>query len=178
MLPRSSKSVPEGQETIEKWMAFPPANSQPHPNSNEIHEESNKPGISQEMINRAAEWGLVVRSESTGDAGAVTVGLMSAGEGGTTSSSKERGVASRRMSMEPSFTTEPSVPRVSQDLKDALSTLQQTFVVSDATRPDCPIMYASAGFFNMTGYSAKEVIGRNWYDLLSYGDTLSSLSKV
>nr|AML77721.1 putative LOV domain-containing protein [Agave tequilana] len=161
MLPRSSKSVPEGQETIEKWMAFPPANSEPHPNSNEIHEESNKPGISQEMINRAAEWGLVVRSESTGDAGAVTVGLMSAGEGGTTSSSKERGVASRRMSREPSFTTEPSVPRVSQDLKDALSTLQQTFVVSDATRPDCPIMYASAGFFNMTGYSAKEVIGRN-----------------
>nr|AML78582.1 putative LOV domain-containing protein [Talbotia elegans] len=54
-----------------------------------------------------------------------------------------------------------SIPRVSQELKDALSTLQQTFVVSDATRPDCPIMYASAGFFNVTGYSAKEVIGRN-----------------
>ncbi|CAA0823155.1 Phototropin-1, partial [Striga hermonthica] len=52
-------------------------------------------------------------------------------------------------------------PRVSEDLKDALSTFQQTFVVSDATKPDYPIMYASAGFFNMTGYTSKEVIGRN-----------------
>nr|AML78326.1 putative LOV domain-containing protein [Eleusine coracana] len=54
-----------------------------------------------------------------------------------------------------------SLPRVSQELKDALSNLQQTFVVSDATRPDCPIIYASEGFFTMTGYSVKEVIGRN-----------------
>ena len=54
-----------------------------------------------------------------------------------------------------------SLPRVSQELKDALSNLQQTFVVSDATRPDCPIIYASAGFYTMTGYSPKEVIGRN-----------------
>nr|AML77660.1 putative LOV domain-containing protein [Tragopogon porrifolius] len=54
-----------------------------------------------------------------------------------------------------------SQPRVSQELKDALATLQQTFVVSDATKPDCPIMYASSGFFTMTGYSSKEVIGRN-----------------
>nr|AML79048.1 putative LOV domain-containing protein [Caiophora chuquitensis] len=52
-------------------------------------------------------------------------------------------------------------PRVSQELKEALGTLQQTFVVSDATKPDCPIMYASSGFFGMTGYASKEVIGRN-----------------
>lgn len=51
---------------------------------------------------------------------------------------------------------------MSEDLKDALSTFQQTFVVSDATKPDHPIMYASAGFFKMTGYTSKEVIGRNW----------------
>nr|AML77502.1 putative LOV domain-containing protein [Phycella chilensis] len=53
------------------------------------------------------------------------------------------------------------IPRVSEELKDALSSFQQTFVVSDAGKADYPIMYASAGFFNMTGYSAKEVIGRN-----------------
>ena len=34
-------------------------------------------------------------------------------------------------------------------------------MVSDATQPDYPIVYASAGFFAMTGYSAKEVIGHN-----------------
>ncbi|KAG4955650.1 hypothetical protein JHK85_042030 [Glycine max] len=43
----------------------------------------------------------------------------------------------------------------------ALSAFQQTFVVSDATKPDYPILYASAGFFKMTGYTSKEVIGRN-----------------
>lgn len=56
-----------------------------------------------------------------------------------------------------------NIPRVSEDLKNALSAFQQTFVVSDATKPDFPILYASAGFFKMTGYTAKEVIGRNWY---------------
>lgn len=67
-----------------------------------------------------------------------------------------------RASTESSSGLEGSFPRVSQELKDALSNLQQTFVVSDATRPDCPILYASAGFYSMTGYSAKEVIGKNW----------------
>jgi PAS domain S-box-containing protein len=51
--------------------------------------------------------------------------------------------------------------RVSADLLDALSSFKQTFVVSDATQPDYPIVYASAGFFAMTGYSATEVIGHN-----------------
>lgn len=56
-----------------------------------------------------------------------------------------------------------NLPRVSRELKDALSTFQQTFVVSDAQQPDFPILYASAGFFNMTGYTSQEVIGHNWY---------------
>lgn len=51
---------------------------------------------------------------------------------------------------------------VSQEGIELLSTLQQTFVVSDATKPDFPITYASAGFFSMTGYAPDEVIGRNW----------------
>nr|AML78836.1 putative LOV domain-containing protein [Larrea tridentata] len=54
-----------------------------------------------------------------------------------------------------------ALPRVSQELKAALETLDQTFVVTDASMPDCPIVYACSGFFNMTGYSAKEVIGKN-----------------
>lgn len=62
-----------------------------------------------------------------------------------------------------SASSDEGMPRVSQELKEALATLEQTFVVSDATKPDYPIMYASSGFFTMTGYSSKEVIGRNWY---------------
>nr|AML79188.1 putative LOV domain-containing protein [Idiospermum australiense] len=68
---------------------------------------------------------------------------------------------SRRTSGESGLGSGTNTPLVSKELKDALSTLRQTFVVSDATKPDCPIMYASAGFFSMTGYSSKEVIGRN-----------------
>nr|AML78856.1 putative LOV domain-containing protein [Oresitrophe rupifraga] len=81
------------------------------------------------------------------------------GDGGSKNSSSEY-----RSALESTRTSEESnygIPRVSQELKDALATLQQTFVVSDATKPDCPIMYASSGFFSMTGYSSKEVIGRN-----------------
>jgi hypothetical protein len=77
----------------------------------------------------------------------------------------DRFIESARTSGESNFGSESSsgvFPRVSQELKEALATLQQTFVVSDATKPDCPIMYASSGFFSMTGYSSKEVIGRNW----------------
>uniref|UniRef100_A0A0E0DCJ5 PAS domain-containing protein n=1 Tax=Oryza meridionalis TaxID=40149 RepID=A0A0E0DCJ5_9ORYZ len=40
---------------------------------------------------------------------------------------------------------------MSQELKDVLSSLPQTFIVSDATRLDCPIFYANEGFFTMTG---------------------------
>nr|AML77910.1 putative LOV domain-containing protein [Lomandra longifolia] len=159
----SSPSLPEEEEAVEKWMAFPSVDSKAHQTSDEIHEESSKAGISQAMVKRAAEWGLVVRTDSGRDQNVVKVGLMSAGERGASSSSSMEKcvVSSTKTSREPSFAIEPSIPRVSQDLKDALSTLQQTFVVSDATRPDCPIMYASAGFFSMTGYSTKEVIGRN-----------------
>lgn len=77
----------------------------------------------------------------------------------------DEGISRRSSSLNDSFSSDQ--PRVSQELKDALATLKQTFVVSDATKPDCPIMYASSGFFTMTGYSSKEVIGRNWYVLQS-----------
>nr|AML78318.1 putative LOV domain-containing protein [Cyperus papyrus] len=80
------------------------------------------------------------------------------GRGGNRSSGDK---SIERASTESTSGLSGTFPRVSQELKDALSNLQQTFVVSDATRPDCPIMYASAGFYTMTGYSAKEVIGKN-----------------
>jgi phototropin len=47
------------------------------------------------------------------------------------------------------------------DLSDLLSHLQHTFVISDATLPDCPIIYASDGFCKMTGYTKEEIIGHN-----------------
>uniref|UniRef100_A0A126WXU9 non-specific serine/threonine protein kinase n=1 Tax=Austrobaileya scandens TaxID=13351 RepID=A0A126WXU9_9MAGN len=109
------------------------------------------------MEERAAEWGLIVKTDKEGKT--QDVGLRSSGE--RSHSSMEKSAESSSLSGESVYGWESHFPRVSQELKDALSTLQQTFVVSNATRPDCPVMYASAGFFSMTGYSPEEVIGRN-----------------
>nr|AML78924.1 putative LOV domain-containing protein [Handroanthus umbellatus] len=127
-------------------------------------DESVKKRIATEatIAERAAEWGLMVRTDAgEGSFHAIGTGASDPpGEGQRSKNSSERfGVGSTRTSEESNVGSE--IPRVSQEIKDALATLQQTFVVSDATKPDCPIVYASSGFFNMTGYSSKEVIGRN-----------------
>ena len=43
----------------------------------------------------------------------------------------------------------------------ALQSAQQNFAVSDPSLPDNPIVYASKGFLNLTGYAMNQVIGRN-----------------
>lgn len=136
-----------------KWMAF-----QSEPSNSERDNETAEKRIAE----RTAEWGLMVRTDvGDGSFHALPVGAGEpSGDGERIRYSSERAVGSTRTSEESSAGTE--FPRVSQELKDALATLQQTFVVSDATKPDCPIMYASSGFFTMTGYSSKEVIGKNW----------------
>nr|AML79642.1 putative LOV domain-containing protein [Uncarina grandidieri] len=114
------------------------------------------------IAERTAEWGLMVRTDvGEGSFHAIGMGASDlSGEGERSKNSLERySVGSARMSEESSVGSD--FPRVSQEIKDALATLQQTFVVSDATKPDCPIVYASSGFFTMTGYSSKEVIGKN-----------------
>ncbi|KAK9075006.1 hypothetical protein SSX86_003325 [Deinandra increscens subsp. villosa] len=123
-------------EPVEKWMAFD-------------KDSKIKPGVDDEfdmekIVERTAEW----------PGGSTIANLIGDEERNRRSSS-----ASWRSSRDDSLSY--NQPRVSQELKDALATLQQTFVVSDATKPDCPIMYASSGFFTMTGYSSKEVVGRN-----------------
>ena len=46
-------------------------------------------------------------------------------------------------------------------LMKTLSFGQQCFVLSDPKLPDNPIVYASPGFYKLTGYTSKEVLGRN-----------------
>nr|AML78202.1 putative LOV domain-containing protein [Anisacanthus quadrifidus] len=114
---------------------------------------------------RAAEWGLVLKTDhETGKPQGVKV--RTSGEDQSKPSGRRDSGNSIRSSDD--FSDDGAVagkergfPRVSEDLKDALSAFQQTFVVSDASKPDYPIMYASAGFFKMTGYTSREVVGRN-----------------
>uniref|UniRef100_A0ACD5XQ38 Uncharacterized protein n=1 Tax=Avena sativa TaxID=4498 RepID=A0ACD5XQ38_AVESA len=114
---------------------------------------------------RAAEWGLVLQTnEQTGRPQGVSA-RSSGGGGSARSSSDDKAVAG-------------AIPRVSEELRAALSAFQQTFVVSDASRPGHPIMYASAGFFNMTGYTSKEVVGRNCRFLQGSGTDPAEIAKI
>lgn len=166
----SSSTVGSRDTDANKWMAFDlevvggkPEKS----NSSSDKIIRTEAGI----VERTAEWGLVVKADPVGGGSFRAVGsknFQTAPE-----SSQEHGdqrhvrAESTRTSEESNYGYERSsggsyIPRVSQELKEALATLQQTFVVSDARKPECPIMYASSGFFGMTGYSSEEVVGRNW----------------
>nr|AML79503.1 putative LOV domain-containing protein [Woodsia ilvensis] len=123
-----------------------------------VPEEGDRKILSDDGVaERAAEWGLVVKN--TGKKAGV--GARTSGEERRSDNFQHKGTSLSMRSSEDSEQGSFYIPRVSKDLKDALETFQQTFVVSDATRKDYPILYASAGFFKMTGYSSKEVIGRN-----------------
>ncbi|XVF46425.1 hypothetical protein PTKIN_Ptkin03bG0025600 [Pterospermum kingtungense] len=133
---------------------------------------------------RAAEWGLVLKTDDeTGKPQRVSV-RNSGGDdpnvkpGTSRRNSKNNSVRSSEELSDNEFSRERGFPRVSEDLKDALSTFQQTFVVSDATKPDYPILYASAGFFKMTGYTSKEVIGRNCRFLQGTGTDPEDVAKI
>nr|AML78384.1 putative LOV domain-containing protein [Pseudotaxiphyllum elegans] len=67
---------------------------------------------------------------------------------------------------------------ISTEVQHALSTFQQTFVVTDATQPDSPIMFASACFLAMTGYSHGEVIGRNCRFLQGPGTDCNEVARI
>lgn len=43
----------------------------------------------------------------------------------------------------------------------SLASGQKCFVLSDPKLPDNPIIFASEGFYKLTGYTSKEVLGRN-----------------
>nr|AML76657.1 putative LOV domain-containing protein [Polypremum procumbens] len=183
--PRPDTTPPEQQPNaddheITSWMALPPPQQlqdQPPPVSCKAmvalyddfgglkSQESPAGGEVGVAAQRAAEWGLVLKTDSeTGKPQGVkarTSGDEAANRQGGSRRDSGNSVRSSADLSDDGTGKERGFPRVSEDLKDALSAFQQTFVVSDATKPDYPILYASAGFFKMTGYTSKEVIGRN-----------------
>ena len=52
-------------------------------------------------------------------------------------------------------------PSLDPAVARAFEAYDHAFTVCDATRPDCPIVYASDGFMRLTQYEAEEVIGHN-----------------
>ncbi|GAB4824328.1 Phototropin-1 [Ancistrocladus abbreviatus] len=130
---------------------------------------------------RAAEWGLVLKTDTeTGKPQGVAVRTSGGDDPNNKSENSRRdsGNSVRTSGDSSDGGLGRGVPRFSEDLKDALSAFQQTFVVSDATKPDYPIMYASQGFSKMTGYSSREVIGRNCRFLQGSGTDPEELTKI
>jgi PAS domain S-box-containing protein len=63
-------------------------------------------------------------------------------------------------------------------LVQALTVSQQNFVVSDPNLPDNPIVFASSGFYQLTGYSPAEVVGRNCRFLQGPGTDPDSITVI
>lgn len=59
------------------------------------------------------------------------------------------------------MTAPKSFPRVALDLATTVERIQQNFCICDPNLPDCPIVFASDGFLEMTEFGRFEVLGRN-----------------
>nr|AML78339.1 putative LOV domain-containing protein [Mollugo verticillata] len=170
-LPSNAAAGRAKPDETTSWMALPGQASSPPANKTmtisavpTAKEDEPKKDSTSKAEQRAAEWGLVLKTDSeTGKPQGVTARFSGGDDpnGKPEGSRRESGGSVRSSGDSSDGGLTRGFPRVSEDLKDALSTFQQTFVVSDATKPDYPIMYASEGFFKMTGYSSREVIGRN-----------------
>ncbi|KAJ6814541.1 phototropin-1A-like [Iris pallida] len=173
--PNPTAHIDDG-EIATSWMALP-KQSPPLPLPPPPQPEA--AAAATEAAQRAAEWGLVLRTDDeTGKPQGVAV-RKSAEDKSSSAVPRDSGTSSR--SSGDSSTGgggRTGMPRVSEELREALSAFQQTFVVSDATKPDHPILYASAGFFNMTGYLSQEVIGRNSRFLQGAGTDPGEIAKI
>lgn len=53
------------------------------------------------------------------------------------------------------------VPPLNTAFSNEIRESSPHFVISDPSKPDCPIIFASPGFCRLTGYSLAECVGRN-----------------
>ena len=59
------------------------------------------------------------------------------------------------------FAPDARLARGGLDMATTLERIQQSFVIADPSLPDCPIVFASDGFLDFTGYTREEILGRN-----------------
>ncbi|CAM9345841.1 unnamed protein product [Hapterophycus canaliculatus] len=88
------------------------------------------------------------------------------GSGGGTGG-KDRRVPSAMKLMSPCYQT-----------VKALADSQTNFILTNPNLPDCPIIFASQGFLELTGYEGKDVIGKNCRFLQGPGTDPITLSIV
>jgi PAS domain S-box-containing protein len=60
----------------------------------------------------------------------------------------------------------------------SLKTARQNFVISDSTLPDNPLVFASQGFLEMTGYQLGDILGKNCRFLQGPGTNKKIIEKM
>jgi PAS domain S-box-containing protein len=60
----------------------------------------------------------------------------------------------------------------------SLKTARQNFVISDVSKPDNPLVFASQGFLEMTGYQLSDVLGKNCRFLQGPGTNKKIIEKM
>uniref|UniRef100_A0A7R9XNJ7 LOV domain-containing protein n=1 Tax=Polyblepharides amylifera TaxID=1486889 RepID=A0A7R9XNJ7_9CHLO len=66
----------------------------------------------------------------------------------------------------------------SDPLRMGVGKLCSNYVASDPNLPDCPIIFASEGFLQLTGYTSQEVIGRNCRFLQGFNTNPATVRKI
>ena len=69
-------------------------------------------------------------------------------------------------------------PRVALDLATTVERIQQNFCICDPTLPDCPIVFASDSFLELTEYKREEVLGRNCRFLQGTGTDAATVQQI
>nr|AML76797.1 putative LOV domain-containing protein [Phycella sp. BC-2016] len=67
---------------------------------------------------------------------------------------------------------------LTSSLNISFGRIKQSFVLTDPSLPDMPIVYASDTFLNLTGYSRHEVLGRNCRFLNGPGTDVEALQEI
>lgn len=95
------------------------------------------------------------------------IGGGAGASGSSSSAGKDRRVPSALKLMSPSYQT-----------VKALTDSQANFILTNPNLPDCPIIFASQGFLELTGYEGKDVIGKNCRFLQGPGTDPGTISIV
>jgi non-specific serine/threonine protein kinase len=74
--------------------------------------------------------------------------------------------------------TRNSRAREGLDMATTMERIQQSFLISDPSLPDCPIVFASDGFLDFTGYGREEILGRNCRFLQGAGTDRDAVKEI
>jgi phototropin len=69
-------------------------------------------------------------------------------------------------------------PRVAMDLATTVERIQQNFCICDPTLPDCPIVFASDAFLELTEFTREDVLGRNCRFLQGPGTDQQTIEEI